>query len=465
MRRLFIIGLDCAPPDWIYYKWRDELPNLSALMEQSVWGMMESTIPPITVPAWYCMFSGKTPGELGIYGFRNRADYNYHNLQVTNSFSIKDKAIWNYLSQRGKTSVVIGVPPTYPPKPLKGYLISGFLTPSNETSFTFPSSLKQEILDFLGEEYIFDVKNFRTDEKDRLLKDIYRMSEQRFKVVRYMMKNKKWDFFVFVDMGPDRFNHGFWKFFDPSHPLHEPGNPYQDVGIEYYKFIDKLIGDLLNELDEDVDLMVVSDHGAKAMKGGLPINQWLEKGGFLKFKTKPAEGTKIDKADIDWSRTYAWGEGGYYSRIFMNVKGREPHGIIDKKDYEKVRQDLIDFIKSIPDEEGKDMGTKVFRPEEIYPEVRRIPPDLIVLVGDLDWRAIGTVGYSEMYLHRNDTGPDDANHAQYALFIYRSKELPTKGNIGEISIYDIFPTISDIFGLNLPARNGQSLFKKLKEEA
>lgn len=464
MPKIAVIGLDCAPPDWIYGNWADIMPNLTALRESGIWGFMESTVPPITVPAWYSMFSGKTPGELGIYGFRNRTSYFYDSLEFVNSFDVRAKAIWDYLSVRNRSSIVIGVPPSYPPRPLKGIMISGFLTPDKASRFTYPSSFKEELRSFLGEDYLFDIRDFRTDEKNRLLKDIYALTSQRFEVAKWLTKEKAWDLFIMVDMGPDRFNHGFWKFFDPSHPQYRKGNPYEGVAEEYYSFVDKKLGELLNEFNEDTEILVVSDHGAKAMKGGIAINQFLEKEGFLRLRGSYEPGTRLTKELIDWRRTIAWAEGGYYSRIFINVKGREPEGTVERKEYEKTRQKIIEFIKSIPDEEGREIPTRIYRPEELYPEIKGIPPDLIALLGDLEWRAIGTVGWDSMYLHRNDTGPDHANHAQYGMFVFYSKRLPLRGNIGKLKIYDVFNTIAEGFEVKVKNSNGKSIFERTKEE-
>jgi predicted AlkP superfamily phosphohydrolase/phosphomutase len=78
--RLLIIGLDCMEPSLVFDRWRDDLPNLKQLMAQGSYGRFESSIPAITVPAWSCMMTGRDPGELGIYGFRNRRDRNYHSM-------------------------------------------------------------------------------------------------------------------------------------------------------------------------------------------------------------------------------------------------------------------------------------------------------------------------------------------------------------------------------------------------
>src|SRR5213080_104534 len=128
-KKVLVIGLDCAPPELVFEQWRDDLPNFRRVMDEGVWGKLESCIPAITVPAWSSMLSSRDPGVLGIYGFRNRADHSYDKMTTAMSPAVKHKRVWDYLSDAGKTSVVVGVPQTFPVKPLNGYLISDFLTP------------------------------------------------------------------------------------------------------------------------------------------------------------------------------------------------------------------------------------------------------------------------------------------------------------------------------------------------
>jgi predicted AlkP superfamily phosphohydrolase/phosphomutase len=129
---------------------------------------------------------------------------------------------------------------------------------------------------------------------------------------------------------------------------------------------------------------------------------------------------------VDWSRTTAWGMGGYYGRMFLNVKDREPEGIVNKKEYNEVRNKLINDLEHITDEHGKNIGTKVFKPEETYEVVNNIAPDLIVYFGNLTWRSMGTVGNKSNWLHENDTGPDDANHAQQGMVLINNGKAPRK---------------------------------------
>jgi len=180
-RKVFFLGIDSAP-ELIFNRWRDDLPNLRFLAENGISGQMESSFPAITVPAWSSMLSGKDPGELGIYGFRNRADHSYEKMFIATSGAVREKRIWDYLSEAGKQSIVIGVPQTYPVKPLRGNLVSGFLTPDLQSKFTFPSSFRHEVLQAVPQ-YDFDVRDFRTDRKDWLLDQLTTMMEHRYQLV------------------------------------------------------------------------------------------------------------------------------------------------------------------------------------------------------------------------------------------------------------------------------------------
>jgi len=168
----------------------------------------------------------------------------------------------------------------------------------------------------------------------------------------------------------------------------------------------------------------------------------------------PDNPTRLTPAMIDWANTMAWGEGGYCGRIFMNVMGREPQGLIESSDCEKVRHEIKTGLENETDQDGMPLRTRIFKPEQIYRAVRNIPPDLIVYFGDLAWRSAGTVGKNQpLHLFENDTGPDDANHSQHGLLIASVKDetlpWPTGPRSG-MKIYDVSPTVMDYFGFEVP---------------
>jgi predicted AlkP superfamily phosphohydrolase/phosphomutase len=447
--KLLILGLDCAAPELVFDRWLDDLPNLRQLVSEGIYGPLKSTLPPITVPAWTAMMTSQDPGMLGFYGFRNRRSYGYEDLYFANAKYVKAKTLWNYMSRNRMRSLVFGVPQTYPPRPLNGVMVASFLTPGKDVMFTYPDEIKAELDRAADGDYMIDVEDFRTDRKDDLLKAIKKMTERRFKAFRHFYNKDSYEFAIIVEMGIDRIHHAFWRYHDKNHRLYEAGNKYENVIHDYYMMVDAEIGKILDKLPADTSVMVVSDHGAKTMVGAICINEWLQREGYLTLKEQPTERKRFKTSMVDWSKTKAWGEGGYYSRIFMNVEGREPSGVIPRDRYEAERDELKARLEAIEDESGKCINTKVFKAEEVYRTVNNIPPDLIVYLGNLDWRSAGSVGVGSVYLYENDTGPDDANHAEEGIFIWRVPGADP-GGPKTYSIYDIAPSVLKYFNIDIP---------------
>lgn len=448
---MLVIGLDCAEPELIFDRWLDELPTLKRLIADGVSARMESCIPAITVPAWACMLSSRDPGQLGVYGFRNRANYSYEAMTTATSRAITVPRIWDLLGAAGKRVGVVGVPQTYPVTPVKGELVSCFLTPNAQSQFTYPSALKTEIASWITDEFLMDVPNFRSEDKAAILRDIYRMADQHFTVCKRLLARQSYDFFMTVDMGVDRIHHGFWKEMDARHPKYQPGSPFAHAIHDYYRYIDGQIAELLTLIDRDTKILVVSDHGGKVMQGGICLNEWLIREGYLVLHDYPTKTQPLERCQVDWSRTTAWGSGGYYGRLFLNVRGREPQGTIPPEEYATVRDEIASKLEALPDHTGQALATRAFRPEAIYRETKGIAPDLLIYFGDLDWRSVGSIGSGNIYTFENDTGPDDANHAQYGVFIFYDPENPGGGRrIADVSIYDIAPTLLSQMGQPIP---------------
>lgn len=460
-RKVMVIGLDCAAPELVFDKYKDELPTLRQLYSNSIYGDLETCIPAITIPAWSCMMSSKDPGTLGIYGFRNRSDYTYDNMFVATGNYVKEKRVWDFLSDAGKQVALVGVPQTFPVKPLNGTIITDFLTPTLESGFTFPAELSEKILS-LAPRYQVDVKNFRTPDKDWLLRQIWDMTEMRFAALNYLMEKQPWDFFMWVEMGVDRIHHGMWSFMDPGHRRYQPGNKYENAIKDYYKLIDDQLARMLEKIDDNTIVLVASDHGGQKMDGGICINEWLWRNGYLVLAEDPPQDafgpdgrrilTPFAKLEVDWSKTRAWGDGGYYGRIFLNVEGREPQGIVKREDYERLRDELVEQLQALPGPDGNSIGTVIYKPQDIYHRVRGVAPDLIAYWGNLSWRSVGSFGHGGYYTLENDTGPDDANHAHNGLFILYDPQSSGGGQVVEgKQLMDVAPTLLELMGMPVPA--------------
>ncbi|GIW88205.1 MAG: phosphodiesterase [Isosphaeraceae bacterium] len=461
--KILILGLDCAAPELLLGS--DDLPHIRHLMAAGGYGRLESVVPPITVPAWMCMATSQDPGSLGVYGFRNRADYSYDKLSIATSRSITEIALWDQLAREGKRSICVGIPPGYPPRKINGLWVGCFMTPdTSKDVFTHPADWSARVNALAGGTYPVDVKGFRTDDKAWLRDQIFDMSRRQWAVVRHLMTSEPWDYLHFVDIGLDRIHHGFWKYHDPHHVQHVPGSPFQSAIRDYYRHLDAEIGQTLEQLDDETIVLVVSDHGARALDGGFCVNEWLIDQGDLVLHEYPSKPTPFAQLSVDWSRTKAWSEGGYYARVFLNIEGREPQGTLAKADVLRYRDDLKARLEATTNPDGQPLGTLVFKPEELYRHLRNVPPDLIVHFGALAWRSIGSVGYGRGTYHvqENDTGPDDCNHAQFGAFVLASPRCPLAGEVHGARLLDIAPTLLELAGCDIPpSMQGRSLVSGL----
>jgi predicted AlkP superfamily phosphohydrolase/phosphomutase len=444
-----IIGLDCAAPELLFDRWAGELPAIQSLIDRGRRGVLRSCDPPITVPAWSCMASSRSPGSLGVYGFRNRADHSYDKLRIADSSAIWAPRLWDLVSAARRPVIALGVPGTYPVSRVNGVMVSCFLTPDVEHhDYTYPRGFRHELERLVGR-YMVDVDQYRTEDKARLLAELHEMMEKRFTVAEHLLDTRPWDLFFMVEIGTDRIHHGFWRYTDPGHRFYDPATEWTGAMLGYYRCLDERIARLLRFADEDTTVLLVSDHGAQRSDGAICVNEWLRRNGYLTLKANPTEAMPLDPGLIDWERTVAWGEGGYYCRLFLNVVGREPRGGVSPAAYEPLREELKAGLEAIPDDRGRPMSTVAHRPEDLYSTRRGVPPDLIVYFGDLRWRSSGQVGTGAIHALHNDTGPDDANHAPDGVYVMAGPGIEPGAGPTQ-SLLDVAPTVLTALGEPVP---------------
>jgi len=425
------------------------MPHVQQLLQRSRYGTLRSTDPPITVPAWAVMFSGMDPGTLGLYGFRHRKPGTYWENYLPSSRTPLEPMVWDRLSREGRRVCVIGMPPGYPPPSVNGVYVSDFLTPTGAANFVSPPAM-QAAVERVSGGYEFDV-TFRADDRDRIGAEIESMTRKHFAVARDLWSRERWDFFALHEIGPDRLHHTFWKYFDTAHPRYEENSVYRGVVEDYYRSLDREIGALLDGVPSEVRVLLLSDHGSQAMTGGFCVNDWLIQKGYLTLRgPTPPPGTPIEKADVDWSRTRAWGAGGYYARIFFNIRGREPQGILRPESVSAFEDELRRELESIRRPDGKALGVDVRSPASTYRMVRGDAPDLMVYFGHVDWRSVGTIGYPSLFLAENDTGPDDAVHSFEGIYSISDPREGAGSRGPEERIMDIGPTVLALLGVAVP---------------
>jgi predicted AlkP superfamily phosphohydrolase/phosphomutase len=424
------------------------MPNLDRLLRNAVRGPLRTTDPPISVPAWPVMFAGVDPGTLGLYGFRRRVDHSYTKTQGPLSNEIPVPTLWKLLSERGHRVCVIGMPLGYPPPSVNGVYISDFLTPAGATNITHPAELSRELERTYGP-YVFDV-TFRAEERDQLYRDIVQMTQVRFAIAEDLYLREPWDVFAIHEVGTDRLHHAYTKYFDPNHQAYEPGNRFEHCLLDYYRVVDQGIGRILAHRDERTSVCIVSDHGSMPMRGCFCVNQWLAEKGYLGLGPVAKPGTPLDAAPVDWFRTRAWGAGGYYARIFFNLRGREREGTVDPADVPALRHQLEADLATLRTPEGQPFPTKVLDPKTVYHEVRGDAPDLMVYFDELRWRSAGTVGHATNFLRENDIGPDDAVHSTEGVFVLAHPAVEGEVELPALDIIDVMPTLLSLLGEALP---------------
>lgn len=463
-----MLGLDCLPADVLG---GGLMPTVAALADAGTGGTLRSTLPPITVPAWTSMLTGRDPGELGVYGFRNRRSYRYGDLVQASSVGLRFPRVWDRLAAQARPSVVVGVPQTSPPPAIQGVLVSGFEGPVDASgAYTHPPELAQEIQQVVGE-YLFDVPQFRNAPLEHVRTTAYAMTERRFILMRHLLSTRGWDFAMLHEIGPDRMHHCFWHYHDPHHPRYEPDRPEGSAIRDYYQFLDGQVAGLLAAVGEDVAVLVASDHGATAMHGGVCVNDLLRQAGLLVLHEDPPAPTPWSPELVRWDKTSAWAEGGYYARVFFNIADREPAGVVARDSIPELTDRIVELLGTVDLGDGRVLHNSVCRPAELYRRVRGIPPDLLVFFDHEQWRSIGSVGYSQPWVSANDIGLDEANHSRNGMFALR---VPGRGSSWcgsggrdsgprrEADILDITPTLLDLLDLPPEATlTGRSLLPSL----
>lgn len=457
MAKIVVLGLDGFNPELVKL-WSDELPNLMKMQSEGIWGDLESTVPPVTPPAWACAQTGCNPGAYGFWDFTYRDEFTYDQPKSVNSSTIKNPApLYRYLSHnRAKKVAIINVPFSWPPPEIPGgYAISDFTTPSLAQGYTWPDSLKNEVRELVGE-YLLDAStsdtNYRNLDKDIVLERIYKMDQQRFTLLKHFIKNKQCDYIFCVIMGTNRMPHLFYRYFDSTHKRYEHNQKYNNALKEYYKFVDTQIGEVRDSLDSDTVLFIHSDHSIQKLDGRINLNEWLIKEGYLTPLKYPKTLTKMTDLKIDWSKTKAWATG-FTGQIYLNVKGREAEGIVDPSECDALLAELGEKLKVIPDENGKSLKTQVFKRNDMHHgPMAQYGPDLFVFFDECRWNTSEFVGYENGSIYSFDTplGPDDGGHGFYGYFCLSGPGVPAEGEKSGVTLLDVAPTVLSIMGEKVP---------------
>ncbi len=479
--RVLIIGLDGATFDVLDPMMASgRMPNLRHLVETGTRGILDSTKPPITPAAWTTFMTGKGPGRHGIVDFE-KYDVRTNQLSFNSTYEIREKTIWEILSEKGFRVGSINVPMTYPPRKVNGFMISGFETPSIEKDFTYPRELKDEILR-RWPDYNYRSnwarKTFGGDDIfQRNLTYIERSFGQGYQLADYCGQHYGWDVMMVLYKLVDNLQHKAWKYLDPKTSGQYPERA--EMAAKCFEELDKSIGDLTVLARKNNALIIImSDHGHGSLDGKAQPNMLLEQWGYLKIKSRLTQtrrrarrmldrlrGKKSSRfeanlgieheLDLDWSKTRACVmHAGIYGFLYVSLKGRQPGGLIDPSDYEKVRNDLKARFSRVtctsPEGETIQVFPEVHRTEELYncpreeqpwlPDLLLVPHPGLAVVRKI--RGSNAVRWSPP--HRME-----GTHRVEGILIANGPHVRTAGTV-RANIADVTPTILASMGLRIP---------------
>lgn len=486
--KIVIIGLDGATWDIIHPMiHKGQLPTFKYLIENGSYGNLNSTIPPLSAPAWTSAFTGVNPGKHNIFDFFTIRNDNYELRNVTSN-DRKTPAIWNILDTYGMTSGIFNMPMTYPPEAVNGFMVAGLGTPDTNSNFIYPASLKEELKNYLhGLQFSIDVGTIMGGREDAFLDELYKVTDIQEKAVHYLYNKYQPDLFMAVFDELDRIQHFFWRHMETSHPLHDPkkSQKYKDAIEDYYQHLDIAMKRFLDTLPEDTTVMIVSDHGFGGLHKDFYINKYFYDMDILSLKPKPplsintellraikttlkkltykmGVGRWVDRmipdwlrlksltptvdtglGSVDWSQTKAYFCSLSGQNVWINLKGRQPEGIIEPgKEYEALRDQIIEKLYTIKDPKtSKNIIQKVYRREEIYTEdLVSNAPDLII---DMAEGYVIQVGLApemlmpamQYKLYRSGC------HRQHGIFIAIGKDIKKNHQVQNAEIIDIVPTV------------------------
>jgi predicted AlkP superfamily phosphohydrolase/phosphomutase len=402
---------------------------------------------------------------------------------------------------------------TFPPKPVDGLMISGMPAPSKKVTITYPEDLLTEIEANVGEYHLYpDPGQAYSDAGvDAFLHRLYRTTETRLKVLDYLRNREDWDFFMVVFNGTDTVQHAMWKYMSPNHPLHDPKKfkKYGDAILHYFQYVDRALGEIVEQLDDHTVLMLMSDHGFGPFHKFIHVNNWLREQGWLQIKPNPrswvksalfdlglapmnvynllmqfgfgklkrevvrGKGQGLLKAlflsfeDVDWSRTQAYSLGNV-GQIRLNVRGREPQGIIEPgEQYESVRNKIIARLWELGDPEtGEKVVQEVYRQEEVYQgENIAQAADIVFTPTRMEYFGFGEYEFGSNHIIERMKRGISGTHRPNGIFLMWGRPVKANTWLEGARIYDLAPTILHLMGNPvLPDMDGRVLLEALLPE-
>ena len=495
-KKLLVISLGEATFDLIIpWMKNGELPAFKKFFEEGTTGVLKSSIPMVTPQMWGNVFTGKNPGHHGLFDFWQRSNHGKFN-EINGSW-IKTKTIWDILSDNDLNSGIVNIPFTFPPQKINGFMISGEDAPGAHPSIAYPDGLYDEIVKNFGRYRLKDIFPGGRKKEDYLTlveEDVKKQTD----VMTYLIENKNWDFFFTFYSATAITQHYFWK------DMQLQNNIYKDVVKTAYKSLDSAIERLIKAAGPDTNVFIFSECGAGPLASGIQINTWLQKEGFLTYKKtntfsdsagkqnsfkesfsrskvasfrKNVQGlipkswyffanknvhwlkswiqTYIAGSDIDWDKTLAFSRGKE-GDIYINLKGRDPQGIIEKEQYEKVRNDIIEKFQMLKNPlTGKPVVKKIHKREELYSgDYLEFAPDLLIeWIDGAYMPAENDKDKDSIFVERwreNMNWPTSGSHRVDGILLAKGPEIAKNKKANNANIIDMTPTWLNLLKIKVP---------------
>jgi predicted AlkP superfamily phosphohydrolase/phosphomutase len=505
-----IIGLDGATWDLARpFMDAGDMPALRALVDAGAAGVLRSTTPPVTFPAWSSFMTGANPGKHGIFDFTRRIPGTYQ-LAFVSSRDRRLPTMWRLLSDAGRRVAVLGVPTTYPPEPVNGVMVGGFdspITTGIDGSFVHPPAFHAEMTRAVGRYSVTDFQELRIGPRwhAEALPKILRAVERKRDLARYVLRREPWDCFMVLFGEADTTAHHFWMFADARSPRYDAERAARFGGAlrQVYRRLDQALAAIVAELPADATVLVASDHGfGGAGTTVLHLNRWLADHGWLAFhegaggvapglaraarrlalaalprgvqerlvrRAGPGLARRLEGwarfGAIDMARTRAFSEElNYAPSIWLNVRGREPAGTIDAgAAYDGTVAALsAELLAWRHPETGAAIVRAVHRRDALYqgPAVATAP-DLVLELALEDGYSMACLPTapgerrSVRRLARREHvagkgGGMNGSHRAEGLWAMAGPAVRA-GAGGEAAIVDVAPTVLHLAGLPVPA--------------
>ncbi|MDP1808521.1 MAG: alkaline phosphatase family protein [Actinomycetota bacterium] len=474
-RPVWLIGLDGVSFD-ILQPMIDagRLPTLTDFMTRGTAGILKSNVVPFTPQAWATVITGANPGRHGVFGFVRQMPG--RPPEFLSSKTMRGERLWTWFSRRGLKNLVINVPLTYPPEPLNGIMITGMMTPSESSQFTYPSELKARMArEWPG--YRVDVR--ASIDKSRnlaFLDELEGALAVSIDLMTTLVKEVDPDFFFPVFVMPDRIQHVFGHLIHPASAAYDgaTAKKWRSRIWDSYAKLDAAIGRLLDLAPPEANVLFISDHGFAMERGGFFTNDFLSGLGLLKLKTGGGHGTArlivrkfntpaikrlvpnilvrktidLTKGAIDWSKTAAYAASAAQQGISINLLGREPEGTVSPADYDGVRDRIIEALASVSRADTGEPAVKACRREDIFygPFLEAIP-DIVLSFEESRLEAKDAVlGADAVTL---SDGGSRAIHHRDGIFIACGPSIEP-GPCEELNLEDIAPTVLALAGIEAP---------------